>query len=119
MESRITELEIKLSLGEDHIEELDRTVFRQQRQIDLLQAQIRELYQLIQPGAPSDRGTRATTSRRTTENHLDNDPMLGRSQSPSRFRLLQRPGGALSMPVIAYPAPRPRLLYQPRFISSA
>lgn len=51
MESRITELEIKLSLGEDQIEELNRTVFRQQQQIDLLQAQIRELYQLLQPEA--------------------------------------------------------------------
>jgi len=54
MESRITELEIKLSLEEDHVEELNRTVFRQQQQIDLLQAQIRELYQLIQPTAPSE-----------------------------------------------------------------
>jgi len=54
MESRLTELEIKLSLGEDHLEELNRTVFRQQQQIDLLQAQIRELYQLMQPAAPSE-----------------------------------------------------------------
>ena len=53
MESRITELEIKLSLGEDQIEELNRTVFRQQQQLDLLQAQIRELYQLLQPEAAS------------------------------------------------------------------
>ena len=54
MESRITELEIKLGLSEDHLEELNRTVFRQQQQIDLLQAQIRELYQLLQPAAPSE-----------------------------------------------------------------
>ena len=54
MESRITELEIKLGLNEDHLEELNRTVFRQQQQIDLLQAQIRELYQLMQPSAPSE-----------------------------------------------------------------
>ena len=54
MESRITELEIKLSLGEDQLEELNRTVFRQQQQIDLLQAQIRELYQLMRPAAPSE-----------------------------------------------------------------
>ena len=54
MESRITELEIKLGLGEDHLEELDRTVFSQQKQIDLLQAQIRELYHLLQPAAPSE-----------------------------------------------------------------
>ena len=54
MESRITEIEIKLGLSEDHLEELNRTVFRQQQQIDLLQAQIRELYQLLQPAAPSE-----------------------------------------------------------------
>jgi SlyX protein len=54
MESRIMELEIKLGLNEDHLEELNRTVFRQQQQIDLLQAQIRELYQLLQPAAPGE-----------------------------------------------------------------
>ncbi len=54
MDSRITELEIKLSIGEDHLEELDRTVFRQQQQIELLQAQIRELYQLMQSGVPDE-----------------------------------------------------------------
>ena len=54
MESRITELEMKISLSEDHLEELNRTVFRPQQQIDLLQAQIRELYQLLQPEAPGE-----------------------------------------------------------------
>ncbi len=54
MESRITELEIKLGLSEDHLEELNRTVFRQQQQIDLLQAQIRELSQLMHAEAPGD-----------------------------------------------------------------
>lgn len=54
MESRIAELEINLGLAEDHVEELNRTVFRQQRQIDLLQAQIRELYQMMQPEAAGE-----------------------------------------------------------------
>lgn len=54
MESRITELEIKLNLAEDQIEELNRTAFRQQQQIDLLQAQIREFYQLLQTEAASE-----------------------------------------------------------------
>ena len=54
MESMIMELEIKLGLTEDHLEELNRTVFRQQQQIDLLQAQMRELYQLTQPEAPGE-----------------------------------------------------------------
>jgi len=49
MDSRIGQLEIKLSLSEDHLEELNRTVFRQQQQIDLLQAQLRELYRMMQP----------------------------------------------------------------------
>jgi SlyX protein len=54
MESRITELEIKLSLGEDNLEELNRTVFRQQQQIDLLRAQVHELYQLMQTESPGE-----------------------------------------------------------------
>lgn len=44
MTDRITELEIKLSLTEDMVEELNRTVFRQQEQLDLLQAQLRHVY---------------------------------------------------------------------------
>ena len=54
MESRIAELELKLNLSEDHLEELNRTVFRQQQQIDLLQEQIRELYQLMQAAEPGE-----------------------------------------------------------------
>jgi SlyX protein len=54
MESRITEFAIRIGLTEDHLEELDRTIFRQQQQIDLLQAQIRELYQLAQPSDPGE-----------------------------------------------------------------
>lgn len=56
MESRIMELEIKLALSEDHLEELNRTIFRQQQQIDLLQAQVRELYQLMQPVSAGQQG---------------------------------------------------------------
>lgn len=54
MDSRISELEIKIDLGEDQIEELNRTVFRQQQQIDLLQAQLRELYRLLQVEADGE-----------------------------------------------------------------
>ena len=43
MESRITELEIKISYTEDLVEELNRTVFRQQQQIDLLAKELRSL----------------------------------------------------------------------------
>ena len=36
MESRITELEIKISYTEDLVDESNRIVFRQQQQMDLL-----------------------------------------------------------------------------------
>lgn len=51
MDDRLTELEIKLSLTEDMVEDLNRTVFRQQEQIDLLQAQLRLLYEQMQSNA--------------------------------------------------------------------
>lgn len=43
MESRIIELEIKASFAEDMIDTLNRTIFRQQQQIDLLANEIRSL----------------------------------------------------------------------------
>ncbi len=59
MESRIAELEIKLSHCEDSIDELNRTVFRQQQQMELLQAQMRELYRISQSeGATESNGLR-------------------------------------------------------------
>jgi SlyX protein len=51
MDERLTELEIKMSLAEDLVDELNRTVYRQQQQIDLLQAQLRLLYTQMQAGA--------------------------------------------------------------------
>ncbi|MCK9989847.1 MAG: SlyX family protein [Rugosibacter sp.] len=47
-EQQINELEIKLNLAEDAIDALNRTVFRQQQQMDLLQAQMRALYRQLQ-----------------------------------------------------------------------
>jgi SlyX protein len=44
MEPSLTDLEFKLNLAEDAIDALNRALFRQQQQIDLLQAQLRELY---------------------------------------------------------------------------
>ncbi len=52
MEDRLTELEIKLSLTEDLVEELNRTVFRQQEQLELLQAQLRLLYKQVEAAQP-------------------------------------------------------------------
>lgn len=55
MEDRLTELEIKLSLAEDMLEELNTTVFRQQEQLDLLQEQLRLLYKQVQAStAPAE-----------------------------------------------------------------
>jgi len=52
MEERINQLESKLCFAEDLLDELNRTVFRQQEQLDQLQAQIRLLYQQMQGGGP-------------------------------------------------------------------
>ncbi|MEW5966950.1 MAG: SlyX family protein [Pseudomonadota bacterium] len=54
MQDRLTEIETKLAFAEDLIETLNQTVFRQQEQIDLLQAQLRLLHgqmQALQPDA--------------------------------------------------------------------
>lgn len=51
MEDRINHLEGKLCLAEDLLDELNRTIFRQQEQLDQLQAQIRLLYQQMQGGS--------------------------------------------------------------------
>lgn len=52
MESRLTELEIKISYTEDLVDELNRTVFRQQQQIDRLIAEVRGLREQVQNSAP-------------------------------------------------------------------
>ncbi len=59
IEARLAELEIKLGLADDHLDELNRTIFRQQQQIDLLQRQMRELS--LQINASSS--TEATETR--------------------------------------------------------
>ena len=43
-EAGIADMEIKLALLEDHVDQLNHTIFRQQQQLDLLQAQLRELH---------------------------------------------------------------------------
>ena len=58
MESRLAEIEIKLSFSEDLLEALNRTVFRQQQQIEQLQQELRALRQQLKtddsPGASRD-----------------------------------------------------------------
>lgn len=57
IDARLERLESKLLESEDLLETLNRTVFRQQEQIDQLQAQIRVLYRQMQ-GQGSDGGER-------------------------------------------------------------
>jgi SlyX protein len=52
MESRLDELEAKMSLAEDLLDALNRTVYRQQQQMDRLQQDIRDLRQQLQEVAP-------------------------------------------------------------------
>lgn len=54
MDARITELEIKISYTEDLVDELNRTVFRQQQQIDLLAAQLKALREQVRADAPAE-----------------------------------------------------------------
>jgi len=48
LEERLAEMEIKLSYAEDLIDTLNKTVFRQQEQIDLLQQQLTVLHRQLQ-----------------------------------------------------------------------
>lgn len=61
MNDRITELEIRCGLMEDLVEELNRTVFRQQEQFALLQAQLRHLYRQMQAGEEGAAAVEAAT----------------------------------------------------------
>ncbi|MBF1163827.1 SlyX family protein [Dechloromonas agitata] len=54
MESRLTEIEIKLSYTEDLVDELNRTVFRQQQQIDLLIGELRALREQVMNAQPAE-----------------------------------------------------------------
>ena len=59
IERRLTDLEIKASFQEDLLEELNRTAFRQQQQIDLLVRDVLRLRQQIpEAGAGVSGGAR-------------------------------------------------------------
>lgn len=47
MEERLVRIETKLSFSEDLLEDLNRTVFRQQEQIDRLQEQLLRLHEHV------------------------------------------------------------------------
>ena len=54
MESRLNELEAKMSLAEDLLDALNRTVYRQQQQIDRLEQDIRALRQQLLQAMPAE-----------------------------------------------------------------
>lgn len=57
MESRLSEIEIKLSFTEDLVEELNRTVARQQQQLAELEQQVRDLRLQLQRNLPAETET--------------------------------------------------------------
>lgn len=57
MESRLDELEAKISLAEDLLDALNGTVYRQQQQIDQLQQDVRALRRQLQESAPPEPGS--------------------------------------------------------------
>jgi SlyX protein len=54
MESRLAEIETKLSFSEELLEELNRTVYRQQLQIDQLQLELRILREQVRAALPAE-----------------------------------------------------------------
>ena len=56
MESRLAEIEVKLGFCEDLLEELNRTVYRQQQQIDQLQKELRALREQVRLSLPAEPG---------------------------------------------------------------
>jgi SlyX protein len=54
MEDRLEKIEGKLSLAEDLLEELNKTAYRQQRQIEQLQQEVVMLRQQVQTALPAD-----------------------------------------------------------------
>jgi SlyX protein len=54
MESRLAEIEAKLSFSEGLLEALNSTVYRQQQQIDQLQQELRVLREQVRSALPSE-----------------------------------------------------------------
>ena len=54
MESRLAEIETKLSFSEELLEALNRTVYRQQQQIDQLQQELLALREQVRGALPAE-----------------------------------------------------------------
>jgi SlyX protein len=59
MDSRLTNLEVKIAFQDDLLEALNRTVANQQRELEMLQQQVRMLYEQLRSLSPSDVATPA------------------------------------------------------------
>lgn len=57
LESRLAEIEVKLSFSEDLLEELNRTVAAQAQQIERLQQELRALREHVLTNMPADART--------------------------------------------------------------
>ena len=58
LDTRLTDIEIKLSYTEDLVEELNRSIYRQQQQIDLLVAEITTLREQVRAAPQEARSLR-------------------------------------------------------------
>ncbi len=54
MESRLAEIEAKLSFSEELLEALNQTVYRQQQQIEQLQLELRALREQVRAALPAE-----------------------------------------------------------------
>ena len=54
LEVRLAEIEAKLTFSEDMLEELNRTIYRQQRDIDRLQQELRALREILENSAAAE-----------------------------------------------------------------
>jgi len=54
MESRLENIEAKLTLAEDLLEELNKTVYRQQNRIDQMQHELNSLREQLQTATPAE-----------------------------------------------------------------
>ncbi|AVY94999.1 MULTISPECIES: SlyX family protein [Microvirgula] len=59
MESRLSELEVRIAFQDELLDALNLSVARQQQQIDQLQQQLRLLYQQMRTQSPSDAPARS------------------------------------------------------------
>ena len=54
LDDRLAEIEAKLTLSEDALDEVNRTLYRQQQLIDRLQAELRSLQEVVEGAADGE-----------------------------------------------------------------